>query len=123
MLNPFIDLISNVISLINWALIIWLVLDLLINFDVVNRHNALIMRIHDGLGRVIEPLLRPIRRLVAKLLPAMRGIDISPIILILLLNFANNALYTWFYDVQPNEYRTETSRHVVMSDANEAGGN
>ena len=109
MLNPFIDLISSIITLINWALIIWLVLDLLINFDVVNRHNALIQRVHGGLGRLIEPLLRPIRRLVAKYLPVLGGIDISPIILILLLNFLNNAIYTWFYDVQPHSYRTEIS--------------
>jgi YggT family protein len=99
MLNPFIDLISNVISLVNWALIIWIVLDLLIHFDVVNRHNPLIFRVHTGLGRLLEPLLRPIRRFLAKLLPALGGIDLSPIVLILLLNFVNNALYSWFYDV------------------------
>lgn len=101
MLNPFIDLISNVIFLINWALIIWLVLDLLINFDVVNRYNPLIQRVHTGLGRLIEPLLRPIRRALNKYVPALGGVDISPVILILLLNFLNSALYTWFYNVQP----------------------
>ncbi len=99
MLNPFIDLISNIIFLINWALIIWLVLDLLINFDVVNRHNPLIQRVYFALGKLVEPLLRPIRQLLAKYLPAMGGVDISPIILILILNFLNNALYTWFYEV------------------------
>lgn len=114
MLNPFIDLISNIIMLINWALIIWLVLDLLINFDVVNRHNALIQRVYYGLGKLTEPLLRPIRRLTKKYLPALGGIDISPIILILLLNFLNNALYTWFYDVQPHDgnYGQEISENV-----------
>ena len=103
MLNPFIDLISNIITLINWALIIWLVLDLLINFDVINRHNTLIQRIYFGLGKLVEPMLRPIRQLLAKVLPNLVGIDISPIILILLLNFVNNAMYTWFYDVQPHD--------------------
>lgn len=108
MLNPFIDLISNIITLINWALIIWLILDLLINFDVINRHNALIQRIYFGLSKLVEPLLRPIRKLLAKYLPNLGGIDISPIILVLLLNFLNNAMYTWFYDVQPYDNdRTE----------------
>jgi YggT family protein len=99
MLNPFIDLISSVISLVNLLLIIWLVLDILINFDIVNRHNPLIQRVYFTLSKLIEPLLRPIRKLLAKYLPNLGGIDISPIILVLLLNFLNNALYTWFYEL------------------------
>lgn len=115
MLNPFIDLISHVITLINWALIIWLILDVLINFDVINKHNQLIQRVYTTLGRLIEPLLRPIRRLLAKYLPNLGGIDISPIILILLLNFFNNALYTWFYDVQPH------ARHITVEQIDDGG--
>lgn len=98
MLNPFIDLIGNIISLINLLLIVWLVLDLLIQFDIINRNNQLIMRIYSSLGKLIEPLLRPIRRLLAKFIPAI-GIDISPIILILILHFINDALYSWFYSI------------------------
>lgn len=99
MLNPFIDLISNVIFLINLCLFVWLILDILIHFDIVNKHNPLIQRIYGTLGRLIEPLLRPIRRALAKFLPDLGGIDISPIILILLLNFLNNLLYSWFYTI------------------------
>lgn len=97
MFNPFIELLSSVISLINWALIIWLVLDLLINFDVINRHNQLVQRVYFGLGKLVEPLLRPIRRVLTKYLPNLGGIDISPVIVILLLNFLHNALYSWFW--------------------------
>lgn len=99
MLNPFINLLSNIITLINWGLIIWLVLDLLIHFDVVNRHNPLIQKVYFTLGKLLEPLLRPIRRLLAKILPDLGGIDLSPLVLVLLLNFLNNALYSWFYKV------------------------
>lgn len=99
MLNPFIDLINNVISLINLAIIIWAVLGLLIHFDIVNRHNPLIQRIYFTLGRVLEPLLKPIRRVLSKFLPDLGGIDISPIVLILLLHFINDALYSWFYSI------------------------
>jgi YggT family protein len=99
MLNPFIDLISNIISLINLALIIWILLGLLIQFDIINRYHPIIQRIYTTLGRVLEPMLRPIRRVVVKYLPDMGGIDISPIILVLLLHFINNALYSWFYKI------------------------
>ena len=99
MLNPFIDLISNVISLINLALIIWVVLGLLMHFDIVNRSNPLVNRIYTTLGRLLEPLLGRIRRVTTKYLPDMGGIDLSPIVLILLLHFINNAMYSWFYSI------------------------
>jgi YggT family protein len=101
MFNPFIDLISSVIFLINLALIIWVVLGLLIHFDIVNRHNPLVNRIYGSLGLLLEPLLRRIRRAMGRFLPDLGGIDLSPIVLILLLHFVNSALYTWFYEPWP----------------------
>jgi YggT family protein len=97
MLNPVIELISNIISLINLALIIWIVLGLLMHFDIVNRHNPLINRIYTALGRVLDPMLSRIRRVTSKFLPDLGGIDLSPIILVLLLQFVNSAMYSWFY--------------------------
>ena len=99
MLNPFIDLISNIISLINLALMVWIVLGLLIHFDIVNRYNPLVLRLSTTLTRIFEPVLRPIRIRIARYLPDMGGVDLSPIILVLLLHFVNNALYSWFYTI------------------------
>ena len=97
MLNPFINLINNLISLINLAVVLWAVLGMLMHFDIVNRHNPLIQRLYFTLGRVLEPLLKPIRRLLGKFMPDLGGIDLSPLVLILLLHFVNDALYSWFY--------------------------
>jgi YggT family protein len=99
MLNPFIDLISTIISLINLVLIIWIILGLLIHFDIVNRSNPLVSRIYATLGQLIEPLLSRIRRVTRTYLPDLNGIDLSPIVLMLLLHFINNALYSWFYTI------------------------
>lgn len=99
MFNPFIDLMSNIIFLINLALIIWVVLGLLIHFDIVNRYNPLVTRVYSTLGRLLEPMLGRIRRFTSKFLPDLGGIDLSPIILILLLHFIDNALYSWFYRI------------------------
>jgi YggT family protein len=99
MFNPFIDLMSNIIFLINLALIIWVVLGLLIHFDIVNRYNPLVTRVYGTLGRLLEPMLGRIRRFTAKFLPDLGGIDLSPIVLILLLHFIDNALYSWFYRI------------------------
>lgn len=99
MLNPFIDLISNVIYLINLALMVWIVLGLLIHFDIVNRYNPLVNRINDALTRLFTPILKPIRDKLMKFLPDLGGVDLSPVVLLLLLHFLNSALYTWFYSI------------------------
>jgi len=85
---PFIMLISSIISLINIALIAYVVINLLISFDIINKHQPIVAKIYYGLQRLIEPLLRPFR----KILPEMGGLDISPILLILMLNFLQDAL-------------------------------
>lgn len=98
MLNPFIHLISNIISLINLALIVWIVLGLLLHFDVVNRQNPIVSRINDTLTRLFDPLLRPIRTRLNSWLPNL-GIDLAPVVFLLLMHFIDNAMYTWFYSI------------------------
>ena len=66
-----------------WLLIAAAVLSWLVAFNVVNTRNQFVAMIGDFLYRITEPVLRPIRNL----LPAMGGIDISPIILILIIIF------------------------------------
>jgi len=87
-MHPLIYLLSSVLSLINIALIVYIVISLLINFNILNRHQPLVSRVEYALGRLLEPLLRPIRQM----LPDMGGIDLSPIVIILLLQFLEYAL-------------------------------
>jgi YggT family protein len=55
---------------------------------VINTHNRIVYLISDFLYRVTEPALGPIRRI----LPNFGGIDISPIILILIIYFIRDFL-------------------------------
>ena len=87
-MNSLISLILTVISLYIWVLIISAVLSWLIAFNVVNPHNRFIYMVSDFLYRVTEPALRPIRRFV----PLLGGVDISPVVLILLLIFIHNLI-------------------------------
>ncbi|UFN48898.1 YggT family protein [Roseomonas sp. OT10] len=73
--------IDQLIGLYVWALIIAAVFSLLMAFGVLDSRNRLVWTIGDFLERITEPALRPIRRF----LPNLGGIDISPVILILLL--------------------------------------
>lgn len=94
-LNPFIDLITTVIGLYNYAIFIWLIMFWLIRFDIINIRNKLVYEIYKFLGNIIEPALQAIRNIV----PNIANIDLSPLILILLLRLTNNILYTYFYVV------------------------
>jgi YggT family protein len=59
--------------------------------DVVNRRNHVVYMVADVFQRLTEPALRPIRRR----LPDFGGLDISPLVLILLLLFITNVVIVW----------------------------
>jgi len=86
--------ISYVLQLYVYVLIIAAVFSWLVAFNVVNPRNPAVTMIGQFLYAVTEPVLRPIRRL----LPNMGGIDISPIIVILVIFFIQSV-------VLPNLYR------------------
>jgi YggT family protein len=87
----FLRLVHTVISIYIWLLIAQAVLSWLVAFGVVNRHNRAVATIGDFLWRITEPLLRPIRRV----LPDLGGIDISPVVLILLLWFLDGLMFEY----------------------------
>ena len=75
--------ISYLLTLYIYVLIAMAVMCWLIAFNVVNSRNPVVQTVGEFLYRITEPLLRPIRRL----LPNLGGIDVSPVILILLILF------------------------------------
>jgi len=81
-------LIDTLIDIYIGLLIAQAVLSWLLAFGVINRYNRAVSVIGDFLYRVTEPALRPIR----SLLPNFGGIDISPIILILILYFISDLI-------------------------------
>ena len=87
----FLHLVNTVITIFIWLLIAQAILSWLVAFGVVNRYNRAVATIGDFLWRVTEPLLRPIRRV----LPDLGGIDISPVILILLLWFLRDLMFEY----------------------------
>jgi YggT family protein len=84
----FIWLIDTVIGLYIWLLIASAILSWLVAFNVINTRNRFVYLLGDFLYRVTEPVLRPIRRVV----PNLGGLDISPVLLILLLMFIQRLL-------------------------------
>ena len=85
---PLIGFIVLVIDLYIWVVIASAILSWLVAFNVVNTNNRVVLVIGDTLYRLTEPALRPIRGI----LPNLGGIDISPVILILLLLFIRDVV-------------------------------
>jgi YggT family protein len=85
---PLIGFIVLVIDLYIWVVIASAILSWLVAFNVVNTNNRFVLSIADMLYRLTEPALRPIR----SFMPNLGGIDISPVILILLLLFIRDVV-------------------------------
>ena len=91
-MRSFVILIDTVIEIYVWILIASAILSWLVAFGVVNTYNRFVNTIGEVLYRLTEPALRPIR----SFLPNLGGIDLSPLVLILLLFFLRNLLYEYF---------------------------
>jgi YggT family protein len=88
-MNPFIWLLLTAIDIYIWIVIIMVIMSWLIAFNVLNTSNNFVRQINYALHRITEPLLGPIRRI----LPEMGGIDLSPLILFVGLQFLKQAIY------------------------------
>ena len=94
-IGPLFWLITTVIDLYVWVIIIGAVLSWLVAFNVVNTRNRFVWAVGDFIHRISEPALRPIR----SILPNLGGIDISPVVLILLLVFTKQVLARLYVSV------------------------
>ena len=81
-------LIDTVVQIYVWLLLARVILGWLVQFNVVNTRNQFVGIVGGFLFQVTEPALKPIRRVV----PLIGGIDISPIVLLLLLVFLKRLL-------------------------------
>ena len=75
---PILLLLADIVST---TVIVQVVLSLLISFNVVNLHNPVVSGLAQALHAILEPLLRPIRRIM----PDTGFMDLSPIALLVLI--------------------------------------
>ncbi len=80
---PFIWLINTVVQLFFWIMLATIIISWLMHFGIVDGRNPYVRQINYFLRRITEPVLAPIRRL----LPDLGGIDISPIVVLIGLEF------------------------------------
>ena len=91
-MRSFYLLVDTVLGLYWWALILYVILSWLIALNVINTYNRFVNSVGGFLHRVTEPALRPIRSFV----PVMGGIDLSPLVLLLIIWFVRNLLWEYW---------------------------
>lgn len=99
-LGPLIEVILVAINLYIWLVIASAIMSWLVAFNVINTSNRFVYTVASFLYRITEPAIRPIRRFV----PAFGGIDISPVILILLLFFLQRVLANVLFELSSAPY-------------------
>ena len=77
----FLYIIFQILQIYKYAVIIYVILSMLISFNIINTNNRIISIVMDFLFKLIEPLLRFIRNVI----PNFGAIDVSPVILIIII--------------------------------------
>jgi len=81
MLIALFGIVDMLLRVLTWIIIIQAILSWLVAFNVINSHSDFMRNLLYALGRLTEPLYRPIRRI----LPDFGGVDFSPIVVLLII--------------------------------------
>ena len=92
-MTALILLIDQVLAIYTYVVIASAVFSWLFAFNIVNPRNQIVSSIYEVCWRLTEPLLGRIRSII----PAMGGLDLSPVILLLGIFFIRNLLRTGIY--------------------------
>lgn len=92
-MRAILDVLLLALQIYVYILIAAAIFSWLIAFNIVNMRNQFVATIGDALWRMTEPALRPIRRM----LPNLGGIDVSPIVLLLVIFFIQRVIVLYLY--------------------------
>ena len=92
-MRALLDVIVILLQLYIYLLIAAAVLSWLVAFNVINARNQFVAMVGDFLYRITEPVLRPIRNM----LPSLGGIDVSPVVVILVIILIKDIIVRYVY--------------------------
>lgn len=88
MLIQLIGFVMMLITLVIYLVVAQAIISWLVAFNVINTHNQFVRTVLHFLDRLVDPMVRPIRRVM----PDLGGIDLSPAVLIIALIFLRDVL-------------------------------
>ena len=96
-MRPLLEVILILLNIYWWIVVLAVIMSWLIAFNVINTRNQIVGMIADVLYRLTEPVFRPIRNM----LPNLGGIDISPLIVLLIIYLIERYIALYIYPNVP----------------------
>ena len=96
-MKAILDVLLAILSIATWIILIQAVLSWLLTFRVLDLRNNIVAQVWGGLERLTEPLYRPIRNV----LPSMSGIDLTPLVVLLIIFFLRSVISRYGYSLAP----------------------
>ena len=89
-LRTLLEIAAILLNVLWWLIIIQVILSWLVAFNVLNTSSEGMRRFLVGLDRFLDRLYRPFR----KILPDFGGLDLSPVVVLLLIGILINPVIT-----------------------------
>ncbi|MEM6739320.1 MAG: YggT family protein [Pseudomonadota bacterium] len=70
------EILQLILGVVFFIMIVHIIMSWLISFNVLNYRQPVVGQIWEGLNRLLEPMYRPIRRI----LPDTRPLDLAPLV-------------------------------------------
>lgn len=84
-----------ILGLLLAILIIYVVISWLFAFDIIDRRNQFVRSVFDFTRAIVEPMVRPFRRLI----PPIAGVDLSVLVLSLIIVLVRNNVLPWLVNL------------------------
>ena len=88
-MNSLLILINSIVDIYCFTLLVYVIATWLVTFNIINPWQPIVRSVINGLYKLHDPVLSWIRSVV----PSIGGLDVSPIILLLAIQFARNLLF------------------------------
>jgi len=92
-MRAILDVVQIALDLYTYVIIAAAIFSWLYAFNVVNPRNQVVSMIGNALYQMTEPVLRPIRNVM----PNLGGLDLSPIVLLLLIMLIQRLIIYYVY--------------------------
>ena len=92
MISALIQSLDALIGVAIWLIIIDVVMQLLVQFNLLNSYHPLVRQLGAGLRELTWYFYRPFRWVIARLVGHQPMLDLSPLLAILALQFLRNLL-------------------------------
>ncbi len=92
-MRVILEIILMLLNIYWWVVLAMIIFSWLYAFNIINGRNQFVDSVWRVLTSLTDPVLRPIRRVI----PAIGGLDLSPIVLFIAIYFVERVIVIYIY--------------------------